>query len=263
MTEQWARIPGFPNYEISNLGQVVRIGKTKRIPVKVNFAKNYIYICLTSESHESKQVNVRSILDKCFSDHVYKDRLLADLDGEVWKDVVGWEDFYQVSNLGRIKTKERVRTGKFGSNYTICAKLKEAYTDEDGYLRVSLYKNNSTKLLGVHRVVAEAFISNPNNLPQVNHCNGIKTDNRVENLEWTTNLKNIQHSIKLGLRNPSNRYSIIRLSDGQMFNSATALHSEIGGSYNEIVHLLNTTSGDIITFRGVEYRFQRLNGGQN
>lgn len=92
---------------------------------------------------------------------------------EVWKDVVGYEGLYQVSNLGRVKSlwfgKERIL--KLGRNIF-------------GYLTVGLHKNEQQKTCKVHRLVAQAFIPNPNVLPEVNHKDENKTNNSIENLEW-------------------------------------------------------------------------------
>lgn len=184
VTEKWSKIPNFPQYEISNLGHIVKIGKTKRIPIAVKQDKNYVSASLTYAPHKTKQVNVKRILDSCFTEHIYSDSALCNQEGEIWKDVVGWENSYSVSNFGRIKSKARTRAGKNGTESIISEKIKKTYTDEDGYERVSLYEDNKTKLLGVHRIVAEAFLPNPDNLPQVNHLNSNKTDNRAENLEW-------------------------------------------------------------------------------
>lgn len=181
---QYFKIPGFPNYEISNNGLIFKIAKTRRLQIKTNQSGSYVFSSLTDPSGKSRQVNVKSILDLCFSEHIYSDSSLKDLEGEIWKDVVGWESSYSVSNFGRIKSKARTRAGKNDTESIVSVKIKKTYIDEDGYERVSLYENNKTKLLGVHRIVAEAFLPNPDNLPQVNHLNSNKTDNRVENLEW-------------------------------------------------------------------------------
>ena len=107
---------------------------------------------------------------------------------EVWKDVSGVEGKYQVSNLGR------VRSLKFGKERV----LKGGITNK-GYLQMPLSLNERVKRYQVHRLVAEAFISNPNNLPCVNHKDGNKTNNKVENLEWCTQKQNVHHAWNTGL----------------------------------------------------------------
>lgn len=107
---------------------------------------------------------------------------------EIWKDVSGFEGLYQVSNFGR------VRSLKFGKE-----KMMEGGITNKGYLQVTLSLNGRVKRYQVHRLVADVFISNPNNLPQVNHIDGNKTNNNVENLEWVTAKQNIHHAWNAGL----------------------------------------------------------------
>ena len=97
---------------------------------------------------------------------------------EIFKDVKGYEGLYQVSNFGNIMSLNYSNTGK--------AKLMNPRERKDGYLQVHLYKNRKPKMFQVHRLVAEAFIPNPDNLPEVNHKDEDKTNNSVENLEWCT-----------------------------------------------------------------------------
>lgn len=107
------------------------------------------------------------------------------MENEKWKDVKGYEGLYRVSNLGRVKTLNYKRTGK--------ERVLKNSLNRDGYLMVKLYKNREHLGLGVHRLVAEAFIPNPEGKPQVNHIDEVKTNNHVTNLEWATAKENSNH----------------------------------------------------------------------
>lgn len=118
---------------------------------------------------------------------------------EQWKDVVGYEGVYQVSNIGNVRTVQReVWNGK-GYVLLLSHPTKQVLNNK-GYPCVYLRKNHTTFYTSVHRLVAKAFIPNPKNKPQVNHINGIKTDNRVENLEWCTSGENQAHAWRIGLQ---------------------------------------------------------------
>lgn len=116
---------------------------------------------------------------------------------EVWKDIKGYEGKYQVSNMGRVKSL--LKWYPLQNRYIQREKILKNCTDTKGYLIVKLCFNNE-KTCKVHRLVAETFIPNTENKPQINHINGDKTDNRVENLEWCTNQENAIHSHKNGLQ---------------------------------------------------------------
>lgn len=109
---------------------------------------------------------------------------------EVWKDIIGYDGFYQVSNLGRVRS-----TNRLVNNKPCVGQILKTQIDKGGYLYVALSAHCFHKVYKVHRLVATAFIPNPENKPQVNHINGVKTDNRVENLEWNTAQENKIHSI--------------------------------------------------------------------
>lgn len=112
---------------------------------------------------------------------------------EIYKPIIGF-DGYEVSNLGNVKSV------RFNN------RLLKQHKDPKGYVKVKLYKDKIGYTQKVHRLVANAFISNPNNKEQVNHINGIKHDNKLINLEWVTQSENMQHSIKAGLRYVKNQY---------------------------------------------------------
>lgn len=111
---------------------------------------------------------------------------------EEWRDVVGYEGLYKVSNLGRVKSLPCFRgNGKAG--YYTKERIKSAGKDKDGYLQVDLFLDKKRKMYKIHRLVAKAFIPNPHNLPNINHKDEDKTNNIVSNLEWCTQEYNINY----------------------------------------------------------------------
>lgn len=119
---------------------------------------------------------------------------------EIWKDIEGYEGLYQVSNLGRIKSLERYRKTRSGGVTKIPEKEIVPHETNKGYLRAGLYKEGERTGFSVHRLVAKAFIPNIENKDTVNHINGNKHDNRVDNLEWNTYNENNKHALSSGLR---------------------------------------------------------------
>ena len=121
---------------------------------------------------------------------------------EIWKDIVNYEDEYEVSNLGRIRRKSGiVNSGIKNSNSRfIKGGILKQHLKRNGYLSVDLSKNHKVKTISVHRIVATAFLEFIDDKNQVNHKNGNKQDNRVENLEWVNASENRIHAFETGLQ---------------------------------------------------------------
>lgn len=117
---------------------------------------------------------------------------------EIWKDIQGYEGLYQVSNLGRIK---RIRFINNVTNKPQDKFLSMKKIDNLGYQTVALCKDGQIKYKRTHRIVAETFIPNPQNLPCVNHKDGNKLNNLIDNLEWCTYSQNTRHAMSSGLIN--------------------------------------------------------------
>lgn len=113
---------------------------------------------------------------------------------EIWKDIQGYEGLYQVSNLGRIKSLDRTVSHIGETTRNLKGKILINKLTPKKYYKVELSFNCVYKTHEVHRLVAKAFIPNSNKKLEINHKNGIKTDNRVENLEWVTHRENLIHS---------------------------------------------------------------------
>ncbi len=125
---------------------------------------------------------------------------------EEWKDVKGFENIYQVSSFGRVKSlaRTKIRGGKFKGVGTFLAEriIRQRVMVSGKYCGVKLFNGSKHMNATVHRLVALTFIPNPENKEDVNHIFGIKTDNRVHQLEWSTTGDNIRHSFKMGFHKP-------------------------------------------------------------
>lgn len=123
---------------------------------------------------------------------------------DIWKDIAGFEGYYQISNLGSVRSVDRIApdtTGSWGRLRRLKGKLMKTQL-LNGYWVVMLYKDSKYRHARVHRLIAEAFIANPENKPHINHINGLRSDNRIENLEWCSHAENMKHCYDIGLRKP-------------------------------------------------------------
>lgn len=139
---------------------------------------------------------------------------------EIWKDIEGYEGLYQVSSEGMVKSLNYNRTGE--------ERILKSGKDKDGYLYVILYKEGNTKTFSVHRLVAQAFLNNPDNLQQVNHIDENPTNNSVDNLEWCT----AKYNVNYGTRTEKTQKPILQFSKTGEFirkwESGTQVERELG-----------------------------------
>ena len=122
---------------------------------------------------------------------------------EEWRDIIGFDGRYQVSNLGNVRSTDRLykqsnaKTDEY--NHIYKGKMLKPHYTIWGYKRVGLSKNGKVKYFTIHKLVAEAFLKNNNNYPCVNHIDGNKENNNVSNLEWCTYSRNNRHAREIGL----------------------------------------------------------------
>ena len=182
---------------------------------------------------------------------------------EIWKDVVGYEGLYQVSNLGRVRSLERIAR----NNHKIKEKILTPQLI-NGYLCVHFRKNNSSYTPLIHRLVAQAFLQNPNNLPQVNHKDEDKTNNNVSNLEWCDSkynnnygTKNEKISIKLTNRKDLSKVVIqIDKNTNVVINIFPSLkEAERQTGYNHS-HIQKCCKGKLKTTGGYKWSYKESQG---
>ncbi len=188
---------------------------------------------------------------------------------EEWRAISGYEGLYEISNLGRVKILPRIRHDKNGVAYRVSEKIATQCIDAYGYPVVSMSRNGVTRARKVHRLIAEAFIPNPENKRCVDHINGIRTDNRIENLRWATYHENAMNKFRLNNqvdwedRNISkeSRYrfthsqarAVIR-SDGERYESIAEASRALGLKTSGMVS--NCVRGLASSVRGYSFRYE-------
>lgn len=160
---------------------------------------------------------------------------VADIDdGEEWRPISGYEGEYDVSNYGRVRSRGFIQEAVNGRRILMKPRLLTQQKTKDGYMRIEISKQGRQKKFAVHRLVANAFIPNPENKPQVNHIDSDRANNKAENLEWVTASENSIHGYKYGFFNPdptkminARKKPVIR-SDGKVFPSAVDAAKDAG-----------------------------------
>ena len=191
------------------------------------------------------------------------------MDREVWKDVVGYEGLYEVSNLGRIKSKERIVKNNHG-NRIVKSKILTPFITNSGYCAIVLHNGRENfKLNYIHRLVANAFLDNKYNLEQVNHKDGNKLNNCVNNLEWCSRSDNIKHAIKNGFITKEQVYRkfqkmmfkvkkpILQIKNGVViaeYDSATSAGKQF--SKNAGTNISSCARREIPTAYGFEWKYK-------
>lgn len=164
-----------------------------------------------------------------------------------WKEIDGYEGYYEVSDSGLVRSMDRIIVDKNGHKTFHTGKNMKltrgkSHETKDGYFLVNLHKNSVSDVVQVHILVAKAFIPNPCRLPTVNHKDGDKANNNVDNLEWASYGENNIHALRHKLRSPRGNPIVQKTLDGRVvnyFSSTCDATRKTGVSTGSISHCLN------------------------
>lgn len=176
---------------------------------------------------------------------------------EIWKDIEGYEGYYQISNLGNVKSLERTikNSGTYSGYYKVKERILKIEENKHryGYYEISLKKNGKEKRFKVHRLVAHAFINNPDNKPEVNHIDGNKSNNCVSNLEWATSKENKEHAWNTGLINSNHKKRPIKCNENnQCFESVVQASIELNCNRRNIFRVLK---GELLSTKNMTFSY--------
>jgi len=258
MMEEWKDIPGLDGkYQVSNLGQVRSQKKLKdgtmlhhcmKIFKGGQYDESTARVELTPYgSKQYKSYYIPNLVAWVFLDIPYGSCMVFNIDGdcnnnavsnltidvkitdwyndkihldEEWRDVIGYEGDYQVSNYGRFRTLPRmINHSATGYNFRKGV-IHEYRPDGDTHIQVQLWRDGRFKQFELHRLIAEVFIPNPENKPQINHIDGNKRNNVISNLEWCTPQENTLHALRTGLASGDGRPKPVRcITTGVVYSS--------------------------------------------
>lgn len=159
------------------------------------------------------------------------------MEDQEWWPVIGYEGYYEISKAGKVRGVKRLVVIPTGLR-TIYSRELAARINTDGYVEVRLSKEGKTKTNFLHKLLANTFIPNPNNKAEVNHINGIKTDNGIENLEWVSHSENMIHAYKLGLKKSITK-SVIDRCNGKEYPSIKEASNCLSIPYSSLKGMLN------------------------
>lgn len=165
----------------------------------------------------------------------------AEAKKEIWKDIPGYEGFYQASTLGRIRSVDRRVYSKSGSRLAP-GTIRSPRIGSRGYMNIYLSRDGKKRIFTIHRIIATTFIENPNNLPIINHKNGNPSDNRVSNLEWCDLFYNYVHASEVLGRNCGTR-RVLCVESGEIYNSIHDAARKLGVTVTAVHRAINRTNG--------------------
>ena len=175
---------------------------------------------------------------------------------EIWKDINGYEGLYQISNLGRVKSLQKKVWTVRNNSYSIRKEKILKLVNRHGYYAVELFNNGIGKMKQVHRLIAIEFIPNVNNKKEINHINGIRNDNRIENLEWCTRSENAIHSVIVLKKNVGISNKRSKLNPEKVLKIKELLLNKklLNHTYNSIAELFDVSVSTIFSInKGVTW----------